>query len=617
MKNKNGFTLVELIAVIVILVLLMVMAFFITTRNVEKSVTQALIKDALTFQRGALSKYNTDKLENKTSDNVFHNNINGKVCYTIRHDLSKYVSSGNKKIHGSVEVCYGLECNYESKIWLTDGTYYIDGETNPNGLDDLKNSFSTDFPDSCGVDAIGGGTSGDLYTAEFDYTGSEQIMGIITPGRYTIEAWGASGGEMDSINGVYTGGLGGYSHIEVDLKKDDVLYINVGGEGSSNCGSDECPGGYNGGGAGSSTVASGGGATSVSLSSGLLTNENNNDKNVLIIAGGGGGASSSANGYNAGGACSQASGVCQTGTYGIGTNSSGGGYRVGTTLQDGVGRGGSGYVGKKKKAYNGYMYCVGCPSNSTEYSITYVAGSNDFSKNAVSKKAKIGNGYVRISLESKKNEVTQGILATDFPDYLRLEYVATSGSQYFDTEYNAKSNSGYYLKEKYIGFYNPGYMFGASSSNASIGQSVAFFTQGWQSCGGNSYAFVLKDGAASTNLTGVQAHCIDFPRTINLNVESGKFDIDNAYRTTISTLPTADATKSIYLSANNNNGNVEYFVAMEIYDFKIYENGTEVKHFIPCVRKTDNEAGLCELHTKKFHTNKGNGSLIKGPINNT
>lgn len=123
----------------------------------------------------------------------------------------------------------------------------------------------------------------------FDYTGGEQSYTAPVSGYYLLECWGASGGNGSSE---YIGGYGSYSQGIVKLKKDEVIYINIGGKGNSASYS-SINGGYNGGGTAYSpdedVVGSGGGATHIASKSGLLKDLSEDINEILIVSGGGGG----------------------------------------------------------------------------------------------------------------------------------------------------------------------------------------------------------------------------------------------------------------------------------------------------------------------------------------
>ena len=124
-------------------------------------------------------------------------------------------------------------------------------------------------------------------TARFNYTGSEQYIDLL-PGKYKLEAWGASGGIGNgNINPI---GLGGYTSGELVVINTTRLYLHVGQDGVSNAYTSVR---YNGGGAAVGTSGhnggAGGGATDFRIKSGAW-NDSESLKSRILVAGGGGGA---------------------------------------------------------------------------------------------------------------------------------------------------------------------------------------------------------------------------------------------------------------------------------------------------------------------------------------
>ncbi|MBQ8192537.1 MAG: hypothetical protein IJZ46_00475, partial [Bacilli bacterium] len=214
-------------------------------------------------------------------------------------------------------------------------------------------------------------TSGTIY--EFDYTGAEQTFEVPCTGEYTLETWGAQGG---SYNTTYYGGYGGYSKGNILLNLSEILYINVGGAGTSAKAGNA--GGYNGGGSrthittSDSYLGSGGGATHIATITGLLSSLENNIESILIVSGGGGGSYYYNSNYrgvggSGGGAIGgtgsayrsgttyYATGGTQTegGLFGAGANGdtytagAGGGFYGGTINSNAAG-GGSGYIANER-----------------------------------------------------------------------------------------------------------------------------------------------------------------------------------------------------------------------------------------------------------------------------
>ena len=271
--------------------------------------------------------------------------------------------------------------------------------SNKVALDKVKNEVMSEVKDN-------GNISGNVFS--YSYTGGIQSFTVPCNGLYKLEVWGAQGGS--SYNGT-TGGMGGYSLGYKFLTTSSVLYIAVGGQGTSNGSHTTQAGGYNGGGTasadgdGNTIPASGGGATSItSTNRGILVNYSSYQNEILIIAGGGGGGARNAavssfpvggsgggtTGGN-GGNYYESSNVSGTG-YG-GSQTTGGGYSG--TLSSGyyaagsfgVGAstytvgGGGGFYGGGAELYSsggGSGYIGGVPSityNGTTYSPSTINGA--------------------------------------------------------------------------------------------------------------------------------------------------------------------------------------------------------------------------------------------------
>jgi hypothetical protein len=116
--------------------------------------------------------------------------------------------------------------------------------------------------------------SSDNSVTNFSFTGSPQTFTVPADDNYTIEVWGAQGGNATD-GGITEGGRGGYCKGTIFLTAGTVLYVYVGGQN-----------GYNGGGTGGygdfESGKPGGGATDVRLGGNTLSDR-------IIVAGGGGG----------------------------------------------------------------------------------------------------------------------------------------------------------------------------------------------------------------------------------------------------------------------------------------------------------------------------------------
>lgn len=242
----------------------------------------------------------------------------------------------------------------------------------------------------------------------FEYKGSIESFTVPVDGTYILECWGAGAAK------------GGKSEGGYQAKKDQILYICVGGRGTDGNKSVKGVGGYNGGGNGGDSPGytkggGGSGATHICLQDGLLkdlkTAYDNNQ--LLMVAGGQGGRIGSADGPYGGGieggkptswsgavhaAATQSSG------YAFGTGQNG---RNGTRNTNGGGEGSGGSGGG---LYGGYApQRTGYNSNSSGgggsgyvnanlVNAKTIAGNESFlSPSGVSETGHAGNGAARIT----------------------------------------------------------------------------------------------------------------------------------------------------------------------------------------------------------------------------
>ena len=285
---------------------------------------------------------------------------------------------------------------------------------------------------------------------EFAYTGSEQTYEILVSGYYQLEVWGAQGGNVSggsnggTVTGV-VGGYGGYSNGTIYLNEGDRIYINIGGQGVSNCVASTgqtlvtCAGGYNGGGQAKTAdtygyVGSGGGATHIAKVSGLLSTLETKKESILIVAGGGGGAMYY--NYNSAGAkCYGGAGGGESGTAGykntVGTNSS-----VAGTQTSGAGFG----IGEEKSSPTGYNHYAGGGAG-------YYGGMVASSDGSAGAGAAGGSGYIGNSLLTSKAMYCYNCTASSDTATKTISTTCTNAAA---TENCSKQGNGY-AKVTYIG----------------------------------------------------------------------------------------------------------------------------------------------------------------------
>ncbi len=304
---------------------------------------------------------------------------------------------------------------------------------------------------------------------EFSQKDESQEFRVPCTGTYKLETWGAEGGAGKYSIYSHSGGYGGYSTGTIILARGKVLFVNVGGQGTSANISGSAKGGYNGGGdvlcndeASSNKMSgSGGGLTHISFKNDILKELENEKSSVALVAGGGGGGKSYHNnnysgigghgggyiggngtpdnqtvyGYGTGGTQASGGGVVvidlpygeTSGKFGQGAivnypyggyylsgPGGGGGWYGGGSIEHGPAGGGSGYIGNPSLTDKS-MYCYDCEESldltkpeiftvSTTGSSNYrdnINCANGYSETPISKCAKKGGGFAKITLISR------------------------------------------------------------------------------------------------------------------------------------------------------------------------------------------------------------------------
>lgn len=189
--------------------------------------------------------------------------------------------------------------------------------------------------------------------------------------------------------------------------------------------------------------------------------------------------------------------------------------------------------------------------------------------------------------------------------YQKVEYIQSDGNQWLDSNVSiaAKTNVECIIKWTDISGSYP-MLYGAWSIYAfsSMPSGKLCIASGGTS-GNNPYS------AGPTVSANTLYQIKHMPNTLVINGTSY-------------TLPNASASNNandrhILLFAASNTGNTPYnwstYCKVKMYNFKIYNDTTLVRFFIPCYRKSDSVAGLYDAVNDVFYTNVGSGTFTKGP----
>lgn len=193
--------------------------------------------------------------------------------------------------------------------------------------------------------------------------------------------------------------------------------------------------------------------------------------------------------------------------------------------------------------------------------------------------------------------------------YQEVEYIQSSGSQYIDTGYKPTSTTRLYIKATQSWVAEHTGLFGSRDSNYSASfLSYIEFSRWW-------YSNIIRIDIGSYQ--GTTANwSTNTPFTIDINLVTHRVTVNGSVYTNFNwktfTPSSYQPTLALFANHDYNNG-YQFPIAWKLYTCQIYNNGTLVRDFIPCYRKSDNVIGLYDIVNNTFYTNSGSWSFTKGP----
>ena len=147
MKNTKGFTLVELLAVIVILAVVMMMAVTAIGPIMTRARKGALGEEGLALINAAERAYQLEQM--KTTSKI---KATSSACFSLNWlNVNQYFDKGaGNDYHGSVLISYDTtKKTYTYKFWISNGTYVFDGMSR-DAYDYEKATDGTTASEDCG-----------------------------------------------------------------------------------------------------------------------------------------------------------------------------------------------------------------------------------------------------------------------------------------------------------------------------------------------------------------------------------------------------------------------------------------------------------------------------------
>lgn len=190
--------------------------------------------------------------------------------------------------------------------------------------------------------------------------------------------------------------------------------------------------------------------------------------------------------------------------------------------------------------------------------------------------------------------------------YTELEWIKSSGTQYIDTGYKAKSEN-YRIKCKFCfdTLVNNTAPFGGGSSTDIISALLR----------NNLVSYDVRFYVGSGRISGTD---VRVEKGVNYELEcwanNGNFTVilnGASYSGEYSGAINKEYSLAIF--GNNVSGSVGQRTRIRISAFQIYDNGTLVRDFVPCLSPS-NEAGFYDTVNGAFYPNLGTGTFETGAV---
>ncbi len=181
--------------------------------------------------------------------------------------------------------------------------------------------------------------------------------------------------------------------------------------------------------------------------------------------------------------------------------------------------------------------------------------------------------------------------------YTQLEYIESTGTQYFDTGVYPSDTLNYDIEFE-IKSETPAEIFGASRG-AGVEYQLNRYSGGYVCTGSYAYYIAISLNAYQRAILNGTEYKI-YSKSALLN------------SSTVDRTGAENINLSIFMFAGNRYGVAGEFSETKMYSCKFYDGNVLVRNFIPAKRESDNVVGMYDVVEDKFYTNAGSGTFTAG-----
>ena len=181
--------------------------------------------------------------------------------------------------------------------------------------------------------------------------------------------------------------------------------------------------------------------------------------------------------------------------------------------------------------------------------------------------------------------------------FTKLAYIQSSGTQYINTGFKPNQNTRVVVDMQLTDSTLEQTPFLARTASKENSFGIFLQSAGWTV----DYGTLRLN--FSSKITATERLSLDFDKTkVTMNGEMLTFSAQEFL-----------APVNLFLFARNTNGTLNYYAIAKLYFCRIYDNGTLVRDFVPCINASG-EVGLYDLVTQAFYGNDGTGTFTGSEV---
>ena len=189
--------------------------------------------------------------------------------------------------------------------------------------------------------------------------------------------------------------------------------------------------------------------------------------------------------------------------------------------------------------------------------------------------------------------------------YIQLQWIESTGTQWFDTETYGKTKTSVHIKYEPTGASST-QGFGIIGFQATFGGADTFARYTWTNQGNDQFRFGGK-----SNESGIQM----LPNIVREEIfGNNKWTIDGQtinISTINSNFSTSDTMTLFVIKSLDGEIGDRSLAKMKLYYCTIYDDGTMVRDFVPA-KNPDGKIGMYDLVGGRFYENQGTGEFVAG-----